>query len=706
MPPAEPVPPPPPAPRQQLVEVLHGIEVADPFRSLEDGAAPGTRAWVRAQNERTEAALARLEDRERLRWRLRALLSAGSSVSCAVAGDRVFSLERWAPHDQAVLVVRPAAEPGPARTIVDPLAGAGDDGDADATAAIDWYSPSPDGRLVAYGRSTGGDERSTLHLVDVDTGGHRGDRIPRTRACSVAWLPDGSAFAYTRYPDPGTVPAGEEEYWRKVYRHRVGDDWRHDEVVWGELPDPTAFPTVEGSPDGRWLLVHLSLGWSRVDVHLVEVATGARTVMVEGLDAVSTFTVVGDRVVGHTTLGADRGRVVAAPLTTPWHERWETVVPEGPGVIEAVAATAGSLLVLSSHDAVSHLDRYDLDGGGHRPVALPELGSLAGLDGSRRRDEAFFSFTSFTRPPTLFRWHPDDVSPWSHRPGDPVGDAGDAHDAGAYEVEQLRYPAPDGTDIPLLVVRAAATVAGPDTPCVLSAYGGFGINMAPAYSAAVVAVCDDGGLYAVPAIRGGGERGESWHEAGKRERKQTSFDDFLAAADWLVERGWTSRRRLAIRGGSNGGLLMGAAVTQRPDLCRAVQIAVPLADMVRFPRFLIARLWIPEYGDPDHPAELRWLHAYSPYHRVVDGTCYPAVILTTAEEDSRVDPLHARKLAARLQEATSCGDARPILLREETHAGHGQGKPVSKQAEELADVLAFLRWQLDWPAVSPAPRPP
>ena len=680
-----PTDPPVPTPRAELVEELHGIAVSDPFRALEDGESPEVRAWVRAQNERTRAALAGIDGREPLKERLVQLLGVGMSVACAVAGDVVFSLERRPPHDQAILVVRDAGEPGPARTLVDPVAGAG----ADPTAAIDWYRPSPDGRLVAYGRSTGGDERSTLHLVDVATGAHRPDEIPHTRACSLAWAPDGSGFAYTRYPEPGTVPPGEDEYWRTVHWHRVGDDWRDDETVWDELPDPTAFAAVELSPDGHWLVVHLSIGWSRVDVHLVDRRTGARTVMIEGVEVVSSFTVVDDRVVGHTTLGADRGRVVAAPVTSAGHEHWRTLVPESDDVIDGVAVTAASLLVLSSRDGVARLDRHDPHGGDRRPVELPEPGSLAGLDGSRRRDEAFFSFTSFTRPPTLFRWTPAGVTRWSEPPGEGVLDD-------AYVVEQLSCPVARRHRHPLQIVRAAGTAPGPDTPCVLSAYGGFAISMAPGYSAAAVAVCDAGGLWAVAGIRGGGERGESWHDAGKRDRKQTSFDDFLATADWLVTEGWTSRSRLAIRGGSNGGLLMGAAITQRPDLCRAAHIAVPLADMVRYHRFLIARLWIPEYGDPDEPDELAWLHAYSPYHRVADGTCYPAVLLTTAEGDSRVDPLHARKLAARLQEATSCPDERPVLLRQESEAGHGQGKPVSRQAEELADVLAFLHWQLDW----------
>ena len=380
-----------------------------------------------------------------------------------------------------------------------------------------------------------------------------------------------------------------------------------------------------------------------------------------------------------------------APLRRAWHANWETIVEESDAVIDAVATTSGSILVLSSTAAVSRLDRYDHDGTHHEPVDLPDMGSLAGLSGSPEHDLAFFSFTSFAKPAATWRWTRSGVEEWSLL-GDL--DADDAGPQGTYVVEQVRYPSPDGTQVAMFVVRASDTEPTPDTPCVLTGYGGFSISMGPTYSAAVVAVCDAGGIYAVANIRGGAEEGEAWHRAGMRDRKQNTFDDFIAAADWLVDQGLTSREHLAIRGGSNGGLLMGAAITQRPDLCRAVQIAVPLLDMVRFHLFLIARLWIPEYGDPDLPDELAWLHAYSPYHRVVAGTCYPATLLTSAEGDSRVDPLHARKMAAQLQAATSCGDQRPIVLREESRAGHGQGKPVSKQADELADALGFLLWQI------------
>ncbi|MBL8775747.1 MAG: S9 family peptidase [Acidimicrobiales bacterium] len=678
------VPAPPPTRRLDLVETLHGIEVADPYRWLEADDDPEVTDWVAAQNARSRALLDALPGRDAIRARLLPLLQAPVTSAPRVKGDRVFTVDRGGDREQAVLCVRPAlgATPEDPRVLVDPAALLGD-----ATAALDWYHPSPDGRLVAFGLSTGGDEQSTLHLLDVDEGELLADVIPHARAASVAWLPDGSAFAYARYPDPATVAEGEEGYGRHLCWHVVGTDPTLDPVVFPAPEDRTAWPDGSLSDDGRWLLVHVAYGWSRVDVHLHDREAGTWRVVSEGVEAVNGFAVVGDRLVGSTTVDADRGRIVAAALDQPGVEDWTTLVPEGDAVIEGFVATPASLLVASTRHAEALLTRYDLDGSGGEPVTLPETGSLAGLSGSSERDEAFFAFTSFTRPAQLFRWsRAAGVAPWS----EPA--AGLEPDA--FTVERLEYPSTDGAAISMFVVRRQDTVPSPDTRTALTGYGGFGVTMSPVYSPAAVEVAGQGGCFAVACLRGGAEEGEAWHQAGTRERKQQVFDDFHAAADWLVEQGRTSRERLAIRGGSNGGLLVGAALTQRPDLCAAVHCAVPLLDMVRFHRFLIARLWIPEYGDPDEADDLAWLHAYSPYHRVVDGTCYPAVLLTSGEGDSRVHPMHARKMAARLQRATSCGEAHPVLLQIEARAGHGQGKPVGMQADELADVLAFFGHQL------------
>ncbi|MFS8585527.1 MAG: S9 family peptidase, partial [Acidimicrobiia bacterium] len=495
--------PPPPARRDPVVDVVHGVEVPDPYRWLEDGDAPETRAWVEAANARTRALLDARPDRAGLVARFAALFRAGTATAPAVRGGRVFSLDRWGDLEQAVLAVRDLhgdRRPAP-RTVVDPHALTGD-----ATAALDWYAPSLDGRLVAFGVSTGGDERSTLHVADVATGELLADRIPFTRAASVAWAPDGSGFAYTRYPDPAVVGEEAANYHRTVWWHRLGDDPAVDELVFDDLVDETAWPSVELSRDGRWLLVEVSLGWTRVDVHLVDRARGERRTVVEGVEAVSSFTVVGDRLVGTTTLDAPRGRVVAAPLDAPTPEHWRTVVPESDDVVEGVAVTAGSLLVASSRSALGRLTRLPLaavrdPGAAGDPVEipLPEPGSIVGLAGDRDSEAAVVAFTSWARPTGLWRWSPADagVPPEDGPPLEPWSDLPSPVDPAAYRVGVDRYPSTDGTEITLFTLRRAEAEPGPGTPTLLTGYGGFAVSMSPAYTPAGVAVADDGGVYAV-----------------------------------------------------------------------------------------------------------------------------------------------------------------------------------------------------------------
>ncbi len=660
--------------------------MADPYRWLEDGDDPDTVAWTRAQNDRTRAVLDALPARAVLHERLLALLRVGTVGAPAVAGDRVFTLDREGVQDQAVVVVRSADDGGePPRLLIDPQRLA-----SDHAAAVDWFSPSPDGRLLAYGVSEAGTERGTLRILDIDGNTMLDDAIPNVRHPSVAWLPDGSAFAYSRLPDPSTVPEGDDGYWETVWWHEVQGPsgpasavaGQRDSLVLGDL-DRTALPMAVVSPDGRWLLLHVHLMPTRTDVILVDRHTGTRTVVVEGQEASTWCQVVGERLFAVTNLDAPRGRVIGASVHDPGVARWTTLVPESSAVIEAAVVAGGWLLVASTEHGVSRLDRYRLDGSGPTNVALPETGSIAGLDADPAHEQAFLTFTSFTRPPSLLRWTPTGgIEAWSRyeSPVDPT----------AFVTETVTYASTDGVSVPMFVVRASTTTPSPETPTVLSGYGGFAIVSSPGFSPGLVSFCQAGGVCAVAGIRGGGEYGEEWHRAGMGDRKQQVFDDFAAAADWLVATGRASRARLAIRGGSNGGLLVGAAITQRPDLCRAAVCAVPLLDMLRYHRFLIGALWVPEYGDPDSPAGFATLSAYSPYHHVVDGTPYPAVLVMTAESDSRVDPMHARKFTARLQAATD----EPVLLRIETRAGHGQGKPASKQADELADSWSFLAWQL------------
>jgi len=624
-----------------------------------------------------------LPDRAVLHERLLALLRVGTVGATAVVGDRVFSLDRDGDQDQAVLVVRDATDAGePPRLLIDPQWLA-----ADHAAAIDWFSPSPDGRLVAYGVSEAGTERGTLRIFDTDANTLLVDAIADVRHPSVTWLPDGSAFAYSRLPDPATVPEGDDGYWETVWWHEVGAT--RDTLVLGDL-DRTALPMAAVSDDGRWIVLHVHLMPTRTDVILVDRQTGRRTVVVDGQEASTWCQVVGDRLFAVTNLDAPRGRVIAASVHDPAVGAWQTVVAESGAVIEAAVVAGQWLLVASIERGVSRLDRYRLDGSDRAAIALPETGSIGALDADPAHERAFLTFTSFTRPSSLLRWTPTTgIEAWS-RFGSPIAPAD-------FVTETVSFPSTDGAEVPMFIVRAATTTPTADTPTVLTGYGGFAIVSSPAFSPGLVSFCQAGGTYAVAGIRGGGEYGEEWHRAGMLDRKQQVFDDFAAAADWLVASGRTSRARLAIRGGSNGGLLVGATITQRPDLCRAAVCAVPLLDMLRYHRFLIGALWVPEYGDPDSPADFAVLHAYSPYHHIVDGTAYPAVLMLAAESDSRVDPMHARKFTARLQAAAAVHDPSaegPVLLRIETRAGHGQGKPASKQADELADTWAFLAWQL------------
>lgn len=676
--------PPPAARRDDIVDVLHGTSVADPYRWLEDGDSPEVRAWVAAQNERTRQALDARPDRGRWHERLVALMRLPVVAGAQLRGDRLFVWERPARADQARLVLRSASDPlVEPRTLLDPVGWA-----ADGTAAIDWFEASPSGAFVAFGRSEGGTEDSELSVLDVESGELLADRIPHTRAASIAWSPDEQGFAYTRYPE-------HSEYDRKVFRHLLGRDPQQDELVWGDLPTPETWPDVSASPDGQHLLVHAMVGWGHVEVHLLDVSSGTWRTVISGAEAVSEFRFGGDGLVGVTTLDAPRGRIVTVGLDEPAADRWRTLVPESTAVRGTFVVHGDEVVSVATERAIDRIERHALSDGG--PAGgFGELGLVSVVAlvcdpfAADAASPVLPIISSFTAPTSLWRWtRQDSLERWGH----------DGATSGRPDlvVRQERYRSADGTEIGLFLIHGAQSAPGPDTPAILNGYGGFSIAETPVWSPHVGAWCEAGGLFAVAGLRGGYEDGEAWHQAGRRGNKQNVFDDFHAAGDWLVGQGLTSRERLGIFGGSNGGLLVGAALTQRPDAYRAVWCAVPLLDMIRFPRFLIARLWTDEYGDPDIAEEFEWLAAYSPYHHVVEGTQYPAVLLTTAEGDTRVDPLHARKMAALLQHAGIGQDRRPILLHQEGRAGHGVGKPVGKRADEYADALTFFSWQLGGP---------
>lgn len=686
----------PPAERIDLVEVLHGRPVADPYRWLEDPADPRTERWAAGQDELARSYLTSLPARDDLRSALVDLLSAGMVGTPAWRGGRAFFLRREPGQEHAALVLCEAD--GTERVLLDPGAL-----DPSGLTTLDAWSVSVEGDRLAYQISVGGDEESLLHVVDIDTGARLEGPIDRCRYSPVAWLPGGEEYFYVRRLAPDRVPAGEENLHRRVYRHRVGADPDTDVEVLGAGMDPTTFFSVSVSRDGRWLVVSASQGTApRDDVWIADLRAGTepgglvlREVQV-GVDASTAAWVARDGMLYlFTDRDAPRGRLVVTDPRHPEYANWRDVVPESPeAVLSHVALLASAegaddvACVLAAHtrDACAELSWWDTTG--TRLGGVPGLptGSLTGItsrpEGGR---EAWIGYTDFRTPHAVLRWSADDPTRtvvWASAPGAP--------DLADMVVTRTHYVSNDGTTVGMFILAPSATPNTP-RPTILYGYGGFNNALTPDYNALAAAWVRAGGVYAVANLRGGSEHGEQWHRAGMRERKQNVFDDFVAAGEYLVEQGWTTSAQLAIYGGSNGGLLVGAALTQRPDLFAAVLCSKPLLDMVRYEHHGLGRLWTDEYGTAERPEELDWLLGYSPYHHVRDGVEYPAVLFTTFESDTRVDPLHARKMCAALQHATASD--RPVLLRRERGVGHA-ARSVSRSAELMADQLAFVADQV------------
>jgi prolyl oligopeptidase len=643
---------------------------------------------VAAQNERTRRFLEGLPQANGIRARLEQLFTTGSVGAPVLRGNRYFYQRRDGRVDQPVLVVRDGPD-GEERTILDPNALS-----ASGIVALDWWYPSDDGLLLAFGMSEGGTELSTLYLLNVESGEQLPtERIPHTRASSIAWLPDASGFYYTRYPVPGSVPAGEEMYHRHVFFHKLGQDWQEDPEIFGVGRAREDWPNIDLSPGGRWLAVEVQQGWTRSESYILDrhaAPDRGFVPLLEDAEAVAHPVFAGERLFVHTNLDAPNWALYEADLSRPGdRSAWRPIIPERPDrVLDAVHPAAGRLIAHEMHNATSEVRLYDLDGGLQANVQVPGLGSVTGLSGEWSGSQLALGFTSFAQPPTSYRVDPGSGAISLLAQGDlPPG-----YDPSHYTVRQEWYTSRDGTRVSIFLISRSDLPFDQPRPTVLTGYGGFNVSRTPMFVTALPMWLDAGGVYALPNLRGGGEYGEAWHRAGMLGNKQNVFDDFICAAEWLISQGITSSGKLAISGGSNGGLLVGAALTQRPDLFRAVICQVPLLDMLRYQNLRIARLWVAEYGTAESLEQFAWLYAYSPYHRVLDGIAYPATFLLTADGDSRVDPMHARKMAARLQAATS-GSA-PVLLRVESAAGHGQGKPRSKQVAEATDIWSFVFEQL------------
>jgi prolyl oligopeptidase len=685
----------PDADRLDIVDELHGHRVPDPYRWLEDAADPRTVAWAAEQDALAEAHLSGLAGRAGLRERLTALLSTGSVGVPVWRGERAFFTRREAGGEHPALFVRDAD--GTERALVDPMAV-----DPGGATTLDAWSPNVEGDRLAYQLSHGGDEESLVYVLDVATGERVEGPIARCRYSPVAWLPDGEEYFYVRRLAPDLVPDDEHQYHRRVYRHRVGSNPDADDVeVFGAGLDMTNYYGASVSRDGRWLVVTASAGTApRDDVWIADLTSGDPTKPVlrdlqVGVDA-SLHAWVRDGVLYLSTdRDAPRGRLAVADPASPAYETWRDVVPEQEaGTLTDVAILeGGAVLAAHSYDASDRLSLFGPDGSRQAEVAGLGVGTVAGVtahpDGGR---EAWIGYTDFVTPPMVLAWsadEPDAVRTWASAPG--------SVDTSAIEVSETHYPSADGTPIHAFLIRRAGAGDGP-APTVLYGYGGFNVSLTPSYSASSLTWAEHGGLWVVANLRGGSEHGEQWHRAGMRDRKQNVFDDFAAVAEGLVAAGLTTADQLAIFGGSNGGLLVGAALTQRPAQYRAVVCSAPLLDMVRYEQFGLGRTWNDEYGTVEDAEELGWLLGYSPYHHVREGERYPAVLFTTFDSDTRVDPMHARKMCAALQHAVAAGDApdRPVLLRRETQVGHGQ-RAVSRTVGLAADQLAFFGAQLGLP---------
>jgi prolyl oligopeptidase len=669
-----------------VIDTLHGVEIEDPFRWLEDAESAESRAWVEAQNAHTRSILDAIPGRDAIRSQFEQILAVGLVGVPAQRDNRLFYTMREPGENQIKLLFRDALD-GDDRVVCDPNAL-----DPSGITAIDWWHPSWDGRFVAYGLSHSGDEQSTLHLYDCQNRRPLDDTIPFTRFASVAWLADSSGFYYTSViktlDDPGNIAS---YYHRAVYLHVLGRDHMDDQEIFPDDADPATQPAVVISRDGRLLIVwvHRGANDSRLFLRRLDEGQEDWTEITAGLQGNFIPIPAGGRLYLCTNYKAPRYRLVEIDPARPQHEHWETIVDERLDATLVGAVRAGGRFALHYLvDAHSQLVLADaIPGAELEELPLPEMCTVSGIGGSSDSDNLFFGVETFDAPSTVYRSSVSrggrDV--WRYPPGwndlDPV----------EIVTDQAWYASKDGTKVSMFIVRRSDVTPSTETPLMLTGYGGFNLPKLPAFEPGWHGWVRLGGIFAIANLRGGSEYGEEWHQAGMLDRKQNVFDDFIAAAEYLIEQKYTSPQRLAIMGRSNGGLLVGAAMTQRPELFRVVECGVPLLDMLRYHRFLIAKLWIPEYGSAEDPGQFEYLHAYSPYHHVHDDVEYPAVLFYATACDSRVDPLHARKMTALMQ--TRAHARGPVILRLESEAGHGVGKPVSKLIDQLTDHASFLAWQ-------------
>jgi prolyl oligopeptidase len=663
------------------VDDYHGTKVADPYRGLEDTDSAETRAWVEEENKVTFHYLEQIPYRQAIHDRLKKLWNYERFGVPEQQGGRYFYQHNTGLQNQNILLVADSLTAEP-RLLLDPNTLS-----ADGTVALVGHAMTDDGKLLAYGTSASGSDWMEWRVRDVDTGKDLSDLVKWVKFSGASWTKDGKGFFYSRYDEPkeGTM-LRDVNYFHKLYYHKVGTPQSEDKLIYDRPDNKELGFGGSVTDDGRYLIITVWQGTSpknRLYYKDLSKPDSEVVKLLDDFDAEYQFLDTDGSVFWiKTDLDAPRGRVIAIDTSHPERAAWKTIVPQSADKLEHANVVNDTFVLSYLKDAQSEVRIYSLDGKLIRNVDLPGIGTAEGFGGKRKDQETFYAFTSFVTPTTIYRY--DLAAGKSGVFRQPKVD----FDSSQYETKQIFYTSKDGTRVPMFITAKKGLKLDGQNPVLLYAYGGFNISMTPAFSVGNAVWLEMGGVYAQPNLRGGGEYGEEWHQAGTLLRKQNVFDDFIAAAGWLIANKYTSPARLAIRGGSNGGLLVGACLTQRPDLFGATLPAVGVMDMLRFHKFTIGWAWTSDYGSSDDPAMFKALYAYSPLHNLKPGTKYPATMVTTADHDDRVVPGHSFKFAATLQ-ADQRGPA-PVLIRIETKAGHGAGKPISKMIEETGDSWAFV----------------
>jgi prolyl oligopeptidase len=671
----------PPSPRHDQVDIYHGVAVPDPYRWLEDPQSAASRQWIEAQNQVTSAYLETLSGRSAISDRLTQLWNFERYSTPFKQGGRYFYFKNDGLQNQSVLYTLPSLEAEP-RVLLDPNTLS-----EDGTVSLSGMAVSENGAYLAYGLSSAGSDWVEWYVRDIATGVDTDDRLQWVKFSGASWSHDHQGFFYSRYDEPDeTTKLEAVNYYQKLYYHRLGNPQGDDVLVY-DRPDQKEWGFGGGvTEDGRYLIISVWKGTDPNNLVFYKDLSAPDSLVVELItEFEASYSFVdneGSLFWFRTDLEAPKGRLIAIDIAQPERGAWQEIIPESDDTLEGVGLLNHQFVADYLKDAYTTIRIFSLTGELVREVALPGIGSAGGFDGKRGDTETFYSFTSFTVPSAIYRY--DMVTGQSTLYRQPEVD----FDPSAYTTTQVFYESKDGTRVPMFITHKTGLELNGQNPTLLYGYGGFSISLTPAFSVGNLVWMEMGGIYAVPNLRGGGEYGEEWHQAGTKLHKQTVFDDFIAAAEWLMAAGYTSPAKLAIMGGSNGGLLVGACMTQRPDLFAAALPAVGVMDMLRFNQFTIGWAWESDYGSPQNEAEFRALYAYSPLHNLKPGTAYPATLITTADHDDRVVPAHSFKFAAALQAAHQ-GEA-PVLIRIETKAGHGAGKPTAKVIEEVADKWAFL----------------